>query len=68
MKAARAGLAAATCDHHVKPMGHALNLAVEWEMLDKNPITRLPLVNRHNKVEHYLEHDELEKLLSVCLS
>ncbi len=59
------GLAAASCDHHVKLLRHALNLAVEWEMLDKNPITRIPLFNRDNKVEHYLQPDELGKLLSV---
>ena len=59
------GLAPATCDHHVKLLRHALNLAVEWEMLDKNPITKVPLFNRDNKIEHYLEHDELEKLLTV---
>ncbi len=59
------GLAPASCDHHVKLLRHALNLAVEWEMLDKNPITRIPLFNRDNKVEHYLQPDELGKLLSV---
>lgn len=60
-----AGLAAATADHHVKLMRHALNLAVEWEMLDRNPITRVPLFNRDNKVEHYVAKDDLEKLLNV---
>ena len=59
------GLAGASCDHHVKLLRHALNLAVQWGMLDTNPVTGVPLFNRDNKIEHYLEHDELEKLLTV---
>lgn len=59
------GLAAATANHHIKLLRHALNLAVEWEMLDKNPAMRIPLFTEDNKVEHYLEQDELERLLTV---
>ncbi|WP_239290800.1 integrase arm-type DNA-binding domain-containing protein, partial [Candidatus Nitrotoga sp. 1052] len=28
------GLAAATCNHHIKLIKHSLNLAIDWEMLD----------------------------------
>ena len=37
------GLAASTCDHHGKLIRQALNLAVEWELLDSNPVARLKL-------------------------
>lgn len=60
------GLAPATCDHHIKLMKHALNLAIDWEMLtEKNPVARVPLFAVDNKVEHYLEDVELERLLDV---
>jgi len=59
------GLAGATCDHYVKLLRHALNLAVEWGMLTTNPIARLHLFNEDNQVEHYLDDVELERLLTV---
>lgn len=60
------GLAPATCDHHIKLMKHALNLAIDWELLtEKNPVARVPLFAVDNKVEHYLDDVELERLLNV---
>lgn len=60
------GLKPATCDHHIKLMKHALNLAIDWELLtEKNPVARVPLFAVDNKVEHYLDDVELEKLLNV---
>ncbi len=60
------GLAPATCDHHIKLLKHALNLAIDWELLtEKNPVSRVPLFAVDNKVEHYLDDGELEKLLTV---
>ena len=59
------GLAPASADHHVKLIRRALNLAVEWEMLDKNPVLRIQLYNADNKVEHYMNDDELERLVTV---
>ena len=59
------GLSPASADHHVKLIRHALNLAVEWEMLDRNPAAGVPLFNVDNKVEHYLSDAELEGLVSV---
>ncbi len=36
------GLAPATCDHHVKLIKHALNLAIDWGLLmEKNPAARI---------------------------
>ena len=59
------GLSPATADHHVKLIRHALNLAVEWSMLEKNPTTGVPLFNVDNKVEHYLDAEQLDRLLVV---
>lgn len=62
------GLAGATCDHHIKFLRHALNLAVEWDMLEVNPIAKVHLFNEDNKVEHYLDDAQREKLLEVLTS
>jgi integrase len=59
------GLAAATCNHHVKVLRHALNVAVEQELLDKNPIAKIKLFRENNQIEHYLNEEELARLLSV---
>ena len=60
------GLAPATCDHHVKLIKHSLNLAIDWGLLtDKNPASRVPLFMVDNKVEHYLNEAELDRLLDV---
>jgi integrase len=34
-------------------------------MLEKNPVSRIQLLNEDNKVEHYLDDGELERLLNV---
>ena len=59
------GLAPATCDHHLKLLRSALNLAVLWEMLDKNPVAKVPLFREDNKLERYLSDEELNRLLVV---
>lgn len=60
------GLAPATCDHHVKLLKHALNLAIDWNLLtEKNPAARIPLFNADNRVEHLLSDDEFDRLLTV---
>ncbi len=59
------GLSPAYANHFVKVLRHALNLAIEWEMLDRNPASRVHLFNADNKVEHYLDEGELERLLRV---
>jgi integrase len=59
------GLSAASADHHLKLIRHSLNLAVEWGMLERNPAAGIKQFNEDNKVEHYLDEDELGRLVSV---
>ena len=59
------GMAPATADHHLKLLRCALNLAVDWEMLDKNPAAKVKQFNADNQIERYLSEDELRKLLGV---
>ena len=54
--------------HYLKLLRHALNLAVDWEMLDKNPAARVPLFNVDNKIEHYPDEKQLEKLMYVLIN
>lgn len=59
------GLAAATSNLHIKLLKHCCNLAIDWEMLDKNPVARVPLYFEDNRVENYLSDTELKRLLTV---
>jgi site-specific recombinase XerD len=59
------GLAAATANHHVKVLKHSLNLAVDWGMLESNPARRVPMLHEDNKIEHYLDDAQLNRLLGV---
>jgi integrase len=59
------GLAGATCDHYVKLLRRCLNLAVEWDLLNQNPAANFRLFNEPNQVEHFLDEDELSRLLEV---
>lgn len=59
------GISPATADHHVKLIRHMLNLAVEWEILEVNPIARIKLFNPDNRVENYLGEEDLGRLLGV---
>ncbi|WP_036593771.1 site-specific integrase [Ottowia thiooxydans] len=58
-------LAPATADHHVVYMRRLLNLAVQWEMLEKNTLTRIPLMKVDNQVERYLTDEEVQRLVPV---
>lgn len=59
------GLAGATCDHYVKFLRHAFSLAIQWDLLKDNPASGVKLFNLDNKVEHYLDATELERLMTV---
>jgi len=59
------GLSQATADHHVKVLRFMMNLAVEWDMLEKNPIAGIRLFNPDNKVEMLLSEEELNRLVKV---
>lgn len=59
------GLSPATADHHVKLMRRVLNLAVQWEMLEKNPLKGIKLYMVDNQVENYLNPEQLERLVEV---
>lgn len=61
-------LAPASADHHVVYLRRVLNLAVEWEYMERNPLTKIPLMRVDNRKERYLSEEETERLVSVLRS
>jgi integrase len=59
------GLSAATANHHVVLFKRALNLAVQWEMLDRNVLKGIPLFTLDNQVENYLNDEQIQSLVKV---
>jgi len=59
------GLSEASADHIGRLARRMLGLAVQWEMLEKNPVSRIELFNPDNRVEHYLNDEQLQQLVSV---
>lgn len=58
-------LSPASADHHLKLLRRALNLAVQWQLLEKNPLKGIPLFMVNNEVEAYLSDDQTQALLEV---
>jgi len=58
-------LSASTCNHYIKLIKHSLNLAIDWEMLETNPASRVPLFHEDNKMENYLDDHQLKQLMGV---
>lgn len=59
------GLAPATANHYVKLIRRMFNLAMEWQMVDSNPASRIPMFPEDNKIERYMNDEELGRLLEV---
>jgi len=60
-----AGLSAASADHISKLMRRLFSLALEWGFVEKNPASRIQLFNEANEIEHYLDDEELQRLMHV---
>lgn len=61
-------LSSASADHVVKLIRQMMNKAVEWEVIPVSPITRIKLFNKDNRVEHYMDAEQLQGLLTVLQS
>ena len=62
------GVSPATADHHIKFMRRMLNLAVQWEFIEKSPLSRIALFNQDNQIEHFLDTQAIERLVAVLKS
>jgi integrase len=59
------GLAPATCDHYLKLLRQALNIAVDFDLLPTNPIAKLKLFNEDNQQERLMSDKELTRLMAA---
>lgn len=59
------GLSPATVNHHVQLLRRFLNLAVSWEMLDRNVLRAIPLLHLDNRIENYLNEEQIGRLVAV---
>lgn len=59
------GLAPASANHHAKLIRRMLNLAVSWDLLEKNPASRIQMFEEDNKHERYMNDEQLGNLLEV---
>lgn len=62
------GVSKATADHHVKFLARLLNLAVQWEFIEKSPLGRIAYFNPDNQVEHFLDDAAIQRLVAVLKS
>ena len=58
-------LAPATCDLHIRFVKHALQLAVDWSMLEKNVASRFPMFNPDNRSNDFLTDAELQRFVQT---
>jgi len=59
------GQSPASADHSLKLLRRALNLAVQWEYLEKSPLVGIALFNVDNGVENYLDDAAIQRLVAV---
>lgn len=59
------GLSPATADHNIKLIRRMLNLAVQWEFIEKNPLARIALFNVDNQIENYLDDEAIQRLVAA---
>jgi integrase len=59
------GLAPSHCDMHIRFIKHALQLAVDWSMLEKNPASRYPMFNPDNRSNDFLTEAELQRFVQT---
>lgn len=59
------GLKPASADQHLRLIKRALNLAVQWEVIDKSPGANVKLLRVDNKRETYLDDEQLARLMQI---
>lgn len=59
------GIAPATQDHDIKLLRRALNLAVEWEFLERNVLKGVKLLNVDNQLHDVADQEQLARLVDI---
>lgn len=58
-------IAPATQDHDIKLLRRALNLAVEWEFLERNVLNGVKLLNVDNQLHDVADQEQLARLVEI---
>lgn len=61
----KSGLSPASQDHHIKLIRHALNLAVEWEFIERNVLKGVKLLNVENQLHDVASEEQLQRLVEI---
>jgi integrase len=61
----KSGLSPASQDHHIKLIRHALNLAVEWEFIERNVLKGVKLLNVENQLHDVASAEQLQRLVEI---
>ena len=61
-------LSPASADLHASCLRHALAQAVQWDLLEKNPLAGFKLFHVDNRQENYLDQEEVERLKDLLLA
>lgn len=61
----KSGLSPSSQDHHIKLCRHALNLAVEWEFLERNVLKGVKLLNVENQLHDVASAEQLGRLIEI---
>ena len=59
------GYAASTCNHPIRVLKHATELARKWGIIETNQLAGLSLLREENKVNNIMTDNELSRLLTV---
>lgn len=59
------GLSPASQDHHIKLIRHALNMAVEWEFIERNVLKGVKLLNVENQLHDVATDEQLQRLVEI---
>jgi integrase len=61
----KSGLSPASANHHLKILKRIYSLALAWQFVEKNILSRMPMFEEDNQRENYLSQDQLKRLLDV---
>ena len=59
------GYAASTCNHPIRVLRHAMELARKWRIIDSNQLAGVSLIREDNQVNNIMTDAELERLVNV---
>ncbi len=66
MEIRKSGASEATANRRLACLKNMFTKAIDWHMADDNPVRKVKLYKENNQRVHYLEDEELSRLLENC--